>query len=60
MNARHRNLNSSVRRRNYAVIIFIIQAIGYGKQNGMNHVLPGNETQILSIGTCIIEISTEL
>ena len=26
MNARHRNLHSSVRRRNYAVVIFIIQA----------------------------------
>ena len=26
MNVRHRNLHSSVRRRNYAVIIFLIQA----------------------------------
>ena len=26
MNARHRNLHSSVRRRNYAIVIFIIQA----------------------------------
>ena len=26
MNARHRNLHSSVRRRNYAVVIFILQA----------------------------------
>ena len=29
MNARHRNLHSSVRRRNYAKLIFIIQATGH-------------------------------
>ena len=37
MNARHRNLHSSVRHRNYAVVVFIIQATAQNVNSGLKH-----------------------
>ena len=50
MNARHRNLHRSVRRRNYAVEIFIIQATGVerNREKGRDTRELGSERELES------------
>ena len=57
MNVRHRNLHSSVRRRNYAVVIFIIQATGCLKWF-RKFLVPNTFTLEISSGTSDGHLST--